>query len=172
MSSSMTLEIPRAASTQFPHRQHKPSPFCKGSAFSSTPLIRSTWDPHFGAINSHLLRPVELLAALGGPNPAFAELTETFTSELSTDRSPFPLPGMTTVATGQVLPASLSPAGMVASVAARSEESLFGIISHCGTFASSASHQKSGTTPCPGRRSGRQGLFSGIGWATSQMTSR
>jgi hypothetical protein len=47
-----------------------------------------------------------------------ASLPEAFTPELSTDRSPSPLPGMTTVATGQFPPAGLSPAGPAASVAA------------------------------------------------------
>ena len=45
--------------------------------------------------------------------------TETFTSGLSTGWSPFPSPDIATVATGQVPPAGLPPAGMTASVAAR-----------------------------------------------------
>ena len=61
-----------------------------------------------GLTDSPLLRPAELLASL----------PEAFTPELSTDRSPSPLPGMTTVATGQFPPAGLSPAGPAASVAA------------------------------------------------------
>src|SRR6516162_4762960 len=50
-----------------------------------------------GLIGSPLLRPAGLLASL----------TETFTSGLSTDRSPSPSPDMTTVATGQFPPAGL-----------------------------------------------------------------
>src|SRR5262249_19700312 len=42
----------------------------------------------------------------------------TFTSGLSTVRSPSPLPDMTTVATGQFPPAGLSPTGSTTSVAA------------------------------------------------------
>ena len=46
-------------------------------------------------------------------------LQETFTSGLSTARSPSPLPDITTVATGQFPPAGLTPAGPTASVAAQ-----------------------------------------------------
>src|SRR5262245_5595532 len=46
-------------------------------------------------------------------------LQETFTSGLSTARSPSPLPDMTTVATGQFPPAGLTPAGPTTSVAAQ-----------------------------------------------------
>ena len=55
-----------------------------------------------------MLRPTRLLASL----------LETFTPELSTGWSPSPLSGMTTVATGQVPPAGLTPARSAASVAA------------------------------------------------------
>src|SRR6516165_7776485 len=61
-----------------------------------------------GLIGSPLLQPAELLASLA----------ETFTSGLSTVRSPSPLPDMTTVATGQFPPAGLSPTGSTTSVAA------------------------------------------------------
>jgi hypothetical protein len=46
-------------------------------------------------------------------------LQETFTSGLSTVRSPSPLPDITTVATGQFPPAGLTPAGQTTSVAAQ-----------------------------------------------------
>src|SRR5215467_12820541 len=46
-------------------------------------------------------------------------LQETFTSGLSTVRSPSPLPDITTVATGQAPPAGLTPAGPTTSVAAQ-----------------------------------------------------
>jgi hypothetical protein len=65
-----------------------------------------------GLIGSPLLRPAGLLASL----------TETFTSGLSTVRSPSLSPDMTTVATGQFPPAGLSPAGSAASVAALGAE--------------------------------------------------
>jgi len=59
------------------------------------------------------------LPPLADPTGPFALPTETFTSGLPTGWSPFPPPGMTTVATGQVPPTGLPPAGMTASVAAR-----------------------------------------------------
>ena len=46
-------------------------------------------------------------------------LQETFTSGLSTARSPSPLPDITTVATGQFPPSGLAPAGPTTSVAAQ-----------------------------------------------------
>src|SRR5215831_2731498 len=60
-----------------------------------------------GLTGSPLLRPTELLASL----------TETFTSGLSTVRSPSPLPDITTVATGR-FHRRVPPAGSAASVAA------------------------------------------------------
>jgi hypothetical protein len=52
--------------------------------------------------------------------------TETFTPGLPAGRSPFPPPGMTTVATGQVPPAGLSPAGTATSVAAQGRDAQLG----------------------------------------------
>jgi hypothetical protein len=51
--------------------------------------------------------------------------TETFTPGLPAVRSPSPLPGMTTVATGQVPPAGLPPAGTAASFAATDDADLY-----------------------------------------------
>ncbi len=71
-----------------------------------------------GFTGSLLLRPVELLALPADPTEQAARPTRTFTPELSTDRSPFPSSGMTTVATERVPPAGLSPAGTPTSIAA------------------------------------------------------
>jgi hypothetical protein len=58
------------------------------------------------------------VASLLGGSDRVSPATETFTSGLSTGRSPFPLPDITTVASGHSPPAGLSPAGTAASVAA------------------------------------------------------
>jgi hypothetical protein len=67
-----------------PSRQNLPSPRAPDSSALSTRTIS-------GLIGSPLLRPAELLASL----------SETFTSGLSTVRSPSPPPDITTVATEQ-----------------------------------------------------------------------
>ena len=53
-----------------------------------------------------------------GADQVFTQPTWTFTSGLPTDWSPAPPPDITTVATGQVPPAGLSPASMPTSIAA------------------------------------------------------
>ena len=53
-----------------------------------------------------------------GADRVFTQPTWTFTSGLPTDWSPAPPPDITTVATGQVPPAGLSPARMPTSIAA------------------------------------------------------
>jgi hypothetical protein len=53
-----------------------------------------------------------------GADRVFTQPTWTFTSGLPTDWSPAPPPDITTVATGQVPPAGLSPASMPTSIAA------------------------------------------------------
>ncbi len=94
---------PVAAYTQFLRDERLPSPRdLNGSA-----LPKSTFS---GLADSLSLQPAELLASL----------SEAFTSGLSTVRSPSPPPDMTTVSTGQSALTGLSPAGMAASVAARS----------------------------------------------------
>jgi hypothetical protein len=80
----------------------------KGSALPTSTLS--------GLTGSLSLQPAELLASP----------TEAFTSGLSAGRSPFPPPGITTVASGQVPPAGLPPAGTSASLAARSPRFLRG----------------------------------------------
>jgi hypothetical protein len=72
-----------------------------------------------GFTGSLPLQPARLLAPLYGSDWN-AQPSGTFTSRLSTDRSPSPLLDITTTATGLLLLAGLSPAGMAASLAARS----------------------------------------------------
>src|ERR1700730_18451224 len=64
------------------------------------PAIRSARGTYFGAsCFTHLLRPANLLAPLSG-SARYARPSRSFTSSLPTDRSPSPLLGMTTTATG------------------------------------------------------------------------
>jgi hypothetical protein len=94
---------PVAAYTQFLRDERLPSP----RELNGSALPKSTFS---GLADSLSLQPAELLASL----------SEAFTSGLSSVRSPSPPPDMTTVSTGQSPLAGLSPAGMAASVAARS----------------------------------------------------
>jgi len=59
----------------------------------------------------------------GGSDRALPQPTETFTPELSTGRSPFPLSGIPTVVTEQAPPAGLAPTGTSTSIAALSVDS-------------------------------------------------
>src|SRR4029077_7389994 len=72
-----------------------------------------------GFAGSLPLQPARLLAPLYGSDWN-AQPSGTFTSRLSTDRSPSPLLDITTTATGLLCWRGLSPAGMAASLAARS----------------------------------------------------
>jgi hypothetical protein len=86
---------------------------------SRVPIIRFRWVNDFAASPvRYSLRPVELLAPLADLTGHSTQPTGTFTPELSTGRSPSPSSGITTVATEQVPPAGLSPAGTPASIAA------------------------------------------------------
>jgi hypothetical protein len=58
------------------------------------------------------------VASLLGRSDQVIPAPETFTSGLSTDRSPAPLPDMTTVVSGHSPPVGLSPTGTAASIAA------------------------------------------------------
>jgi hypothetical protein len=108
----------------------------RGVRRSQIPTIRFKWACVTRLIRFDLLRPVDLLASLADltlsssrwithcpyapgwePSP-HDRPTETFTPELSASRSPFSPSGMTTVATGQVPPAGLTPARTAASIAA------------------------------------------------------
>ena len=68
---------------------------------SRSPTIRSRWAQISGLLGSLPLRPVELLASLGGSTGS-PPATETFTPGLPTTRSPSSSPGMSTVVAGQL----------------------------------------------------------------------
>ena len=77
-----------------------PSPSSEQLGTPDLPAIRFTRGPSFGAFwFTHLLRPVRLLALLYGSD-RYARPPRAFTSRLPTDRSPSPLLGITTTATG------------------------------------------------------------------------
>jgi hypothetical protein len=121
MPSSSTPGSPSAARAQFLRRRRWSSPRLERLDTPISPTIRFKWDGDFEASQVRIsLRPVGLLASLADPTEHLAQPTEAFTSGLSTGRSLFPSPGMTTAATGQVPPAGLSPAGTAASIAAPS----------------------------------------------------
>ena len=93
---------PLAAYIQFLRDAHLPSP---------TPTRLGA--PDVGRCRGLLVHHCYNLLSCSPPSQ------ETFTSELSTVWSPSPLPGITTVATGQFPPAGLTPAGPTTSVAAQ-----------------------------------------------------
>src|SRR6266404_6048134 len=112
MLSSKTAGSPPAAFAQFFADVAGLRPDSKGSALPSIPIIRFRWAVVFAAtLVRYPLRPVELLASLADLAELFAQPPETFTPELSTGRSPFPLSGITTVATEQAPPVGLAPTG-------------------------------------------------------------
>src|SRR5436189_1340058 len=77
-----------------------PSPRSEQLGTPNLPAIRFARGTSFGASRfTHLLRPAKLLAPLYGSDWN-AQPSGAFTSRLSTDRSPSPLLGMTTTATG------------------------------------------------------------------------
>ena len=83
--------------------------------------VRYRWDRRFAANGSLLsLQPADLLAPPDGPDAACALPAGAFTPEHRQKRSLSLPSGMTTVATGQVLLAGSSPAGLAASFAAPS----------------------------------------------------
>jgi hypothetical protein len=102
--SPMTLAFTKASTVR--HSRVPPSSASDGTLIFAASLVRSS------------LRPVELLASLADLTGYYSQPTEAFTPGLSTARSPFPPPGITTVATEQVPPAGLSPTGTSASIAA------------------------------------------------------
>src|SRR6266404_4148785 len=112
MLSSKTAGSPPAAFAQFFADVAGLRPDSKGSALPSIPIIRFRWAVVFAAtLVRYPLRPVELLASLADLAELFAQPPETFTPELSTGRSPFPLSGITMVATEQAPPVGLAPTG-------------------------------------------------------------
>jgi hypothetical protein len=89
------------------HRQFQtamsawPSPQVNRLGTPKDPAIRFTREVHFGAASfTHSLRPARLLAPLYGSDRYSGRPPGTFTSRLSTGRSPFPLLDITTTATG------------------------------------------------------------------------
>ena len=114
-------EVHSAAYTQFLHRRRWPS--TKGDCGLGTSKI-----PHppilvGGSVFEASLRftfvaTCRFARPPVGADQVFTQPTWTFTSGLPTDWSPAPPPDITTVATGQVPPAGLSPASMPTSIAA------------------------------------------------------
>ena len=68
-------------------------------------------DSYFGAYWFAFAAACPVARLPGGSDRAIAQPTQAFTPELAAGRSPFPSSGITTVATEQVSPAGLSPAG-------------------------------------------------------------
>ena len=86
-----------------------PSPSSEQLGTPDLPAIRFTRGRSFGASRfTHLLRPVRLLALLYGSD-RYARPPRAFTSRLPTDRSPSPLLGITTTATGLLCWRDLHP---------------------------------------------------------------
>src|SRR5438105_7187104 len=118
--SGLSLSIPswHAALSdpgEFGHRMYRtsmptsPSPRSEQLGTPDPPAIRFTRGPSFGASwFTHLLRPVRLLALLYGSD-RYARPPRAFTSRLPTDRSPSPLLGITTTATGLLCWRDLHP---------------------------------------------------------------
>src|SRR5205823_10830621 len=100
---------------EFGHRMSRtsmptsPSPRSEQLGTPNPPAIRFTRGTSFGASRfTHLLRPVRLLALLYGSDRC-ARPPRAFTSRLPTDRSPSPLLGITTTATGLLCWRDLHP---------------------------------------------------------------
>src|SRR3954471_15077189 len=118
--SGLSLSIPswHAALSdpgEFGHRMSRtsmptsPSPSSEQLGTPNPPAIRFTRGTSFGASRfTHLLRPVRLLALLYGSD-RYARPPRAFTSRLPTDRSPSPLLGITTAATGLLCWRDLHP---------------------------------------------------------------
>src|SRR5256714_5157260 len=118
--SGLSLSIPswHAALSdpgEFGHRMSRtsmptsPSPRSEQLGTPNPPAIRFTRGTSFGASRfTHLLRPVRLLALLYGSDRC-ARPPRAFTSRLPTDRSPSPLLGITTTATGLLCWRDLHP---------------------------------------------------------------
>src|SRR5947208_4125186 len=118
--SGLSLSIPswHAALSdpgEFGHRMSRtsmptsPSPRSEQLGTPNPPAIRFTRGTSFGASRfTHLLRPVRLLALLYGSDRC-ARPPRAFTSRLPTDRSPAPLLGITTTATGLLCWRDLHP---------------------------------------------------------------
>src|SRR5206468_2496822 len=129
MPSSTTPGSASAACAQFLRRRRWPSSSPNDSALPSSPTIRFKWASHFGATSVRIATACRVACLPGGSDrDCSTQPTETFTSGLSTGRSPFPPPDITTVPTGRVAPAGLPPAGMSASIAALGEGEEVGLV--------------------------------------------
>jgi hypothetical protein len=119
MPPSTTAGSSLAACAQFLRQRCWPSPESERLGTPKVPHHPLPMGRIFAAsLVRYSLRPVKLLAPLADPTGYFAQPSEAFTPGLSSSRSPFSLPGITTVATEQAPPTGLSPAGTSASIAA------------------------------------------------------
>jgi hypothetical protein len=119
MPSSTIAGSPLAACTQFLRQRRLPSPEVERLGTPEFPHHPLQMGRIFAAsLVRYALRPVELLAPLADPTGYLPQPSEAFTPGLSSSRSPFSPPGITTVATEQAPPMGLSPTGTFASVAA------------------------------------------------------
>jgi hypothetical protein len=124
MLSSTTAGNPLAVCAQFLRQRHWPSPEIERLGTPKKPHHPLQMGRTFAAsLVRYSLRPAKLLATLADLTGYFSQPTVAFTSRLSTGRSPFPSLDITTVATEQVPPTGLSPAGTSASIAAPTSHS-------------------------------------------------
>jgi hypothetical protein len=122
MQPSMTTKNPPVAYTQFPSPAAQPSsPEERFGVLIYPTTVRYQWDRLFAANGSRLsLQPADLLAPLTDPTLLTLCRLGLLLRSFRQERSLSPPSGMTTVATGQVLLAGSSPAGLAASFAAPS----------------------------------------------------
>jgi hypothetical protein len=119
MPSSTTAGNPLAVCAQFLRQRRLPSPESERLGSPKFPHHPLPMGRIFAAsLVRYALRPVGLLASLADPTGYLSRLSEAFTPGLSSSRSPFSPPGITTVATEQAPPMGLSPIGTSASIAA------------------------------------------------------
>ena len=119
MPPSTTAGSSLAACAQFLRQRYWPSPETERLGTPKVPHHPLPMGRIFAAsLVRYSLRPVKLLAPLADPTGYFAQPSEAFTPGLSSSRSPFSPPGITTVATEQAPPTGLSPAGTTTSIAA------------------------------------------------------
>ena len=124
MQSSTTAGSTLAVYAQFLHQHRWPSPDVERFGTPEVPHHPLQMGRSFAASPvRYSLGPVKLLASLADPAGYFSRSSETFTSGLSTGRSPSPSLDITTVATEQVPPVGLPPTGTTASIAAPTSHS-------------------------------------------------
>ena len=124
MPPSTTAGSPLVACAQFLHQRCGPSPDVERFGTPKFPHHPLPMGRIFAAsLVRYALRPVELLASLADPTGCLFRPSETFTPGLSSSRSPFSPPGITTVVTERFPPMGLSPIGTTASIAAPTSHS-------------------------------------------------